>query len=177
MTCRAFDSRYGLIVWTPSPLLIGWWCLNRSLATSSSFGTRFASRSWVSTMMGPALLRLHFCLLLSSASTRVLINGAAGKAFRHGRGLWQGTSCRCYSSCSSWMLSRQCFVQRKLQVCCPLPAGLRHRVSLYTDNIVVFARPNPTELEAVRGILDCFGEMSGLWVNLQKSSAAPIQCS
>jgi hypothetical protein len=33
------------------------------------------------------------------------------------------------------------------------------------------------ELEAVRGILDCFGETSGLWVNLQKSSAAPIQCS
>jgi hypothetical protein len=33
------------------------------------------------------------------------------------------------------------------------------------------------ELAAVRGILECFGEASGLRVNFLKSSVAPIQCS
>jgi hypothetical protein len=58
-----------------------------------------------------------------------------------------------------------------------LPAGLKHRVSLYADDVVVFARPVPTELAAIRGILSCFGNASGLHVNFGNSSAAPIQCS
>jgi hypothetical protein len=56
-------------------------------------------------------------------------------------------------------------------------AGLKHQVSLYTDNVVVFARPDITELGAVSGILECFGEASGLKVNFSKSEATPIQCS
>jgi hypothetical protein len=42
---------------------------------------------------------------------------------------------------------------------------------------VVFARPEQAELLAVRGVLDCFGEASGLKVNFGKSSVASIQCS
>jgi hypothetical protein len=59
----------------------------------------------------------------------------------------------------------------------PLPAGLKHRVSLYADDIVVFIRPEPAELAAVRSLLECFGDVSGLHVNYNKSSAAPILCS
>ncbi|KAM0845794.1 hypothetical protein ACQ4PT_056118 [Festuca glaucescens] len=55
--------------------------------------------------------------------------------------------------------------------------GLRHRVSLYTDDVVVFAKPDAAELAAVWRVLDCFGASSGLLVNYQKSSAAPIQCA
>jgi hypothetical protein len=40
-------------------------------------------------------------------------------------------------------------------------AGLRHRVSLYADDVVVFARPAHDELRAVCGVLDCFGDASG----------------
>jgi hypothetical protein len=56
-------------------------------------------------------------------------------------------------------------------------AGLKHQVSLYADDVVVFARPERHELQAVRGILECFGDASGLRVNYGKSEAAPIQCS
>ncbi|KAM0900496.1 hypothetical protein ACQ4PT_020623 [Festuca glaucescens] len=55
--------------------------------------------------------------------------------------------------------------------------GLRSRVSLYADDVVVFAKATPAELAAVWGVLDCFGAASGLKVNPTKSSAAPIQCS
>jgi hypothetical protein len=49
---------------------------------------------------------------------------------------------------------------------------LKHRVSLYVDDIVVFADPNVHELRAVRAVLACFGVVSGLAVNYLKSSAA-----
>jgi hypothetical protein len=55
--------------------------------------------------------------------------------------------------------------------------GLRHRVSLYADDVVIFARSDPAELAAVWRILDCFGAASGMLVNYRKSSAAPIQCA
>jgi hypothetical protein len=52
--------------------------------------------------------------------------------------------------------------------------GLRHRVSLYADDVVIFARPVESELQVVRGILDFFGGASGLRVNFGKSSIVPI---
>jgi hypothetical protein len=57
-----------------------------------------------------------------------------------------------------------------------LPTGIQHRVSLYTDDVVVFARPSTLELQAIKGVLDCFGQASGLHVNFLKSATAPIRC-
>jgi hypothetical protein len=54
--------------------------------------------------------------------------------------------------------------------------GLMHRMSIYADNIVVFAKPERAELFAVLGVLDCFGEASELKVSFGKSSVTPIQC-
>ncbi|XP_071681529.1 uncharacterized protein [Lolium perenne] len=118
-------------------------------------------------------------LLLSSASTQVLVNGCAGSAFRHGRGLRQGDP-----------LSPLLFVllmdvldamfraAERVGVLVDLAVdGLKHRVLLYADDIVVFARPEEAELVAVREILACFGAASGLYVNFLKSSAAPIRCN
>jgi hypothetical protein len=42
--------------------------------------------------------------------------------------------------------------------------------------IVVFARPDQGELRAVKEILRCFEDASGLEVNYLKSLAAPIRC-
>jgi hypothetical protein len=56
-------------------------------------------------------------------------------------------------------------------------AGIKHRISLYADDLVVFARPESRDLQAVHAILRCFGGASGLHVNLAKSAAAPIRCS
>ncbi|KAM0866912.1 hypothetical protein ACQ4PT_042345 [Festuca glaucescens] len=55
-------------------------------------------------------------------------------------------------------------------------AGLRHRVSLYADDVIVFARPDEQDLRDVKEILACFGDASGLVVNYAKSSAALIRC-
>ena len=54
--------------------------------------------------------------------------------------------------------------------------GLRHRVSLYADDVIIFARPDERELCAVRDILCCFGNASGLLVNFIKSAVMPIRC-
>jgi hypothetical protein len=53
-------------------------------------------------------------------------------------------------------------------------ARIKHRVSLYADDVMVFTKPDMGEHEAVRKILDCFGEASGLMVNFSKSVVAPI---
>ena len=55
--------------------------------------------------------------------------------------------------------------------------GLRHRVSLFADDVVIFARPEVRKLGAVRAILQCFGSASGLQVNFAKSAVMPIRCA
>jgi hypothetical protein len=50
-------------------------------------------------------------------------------------------------------------------------------VSLYTDDVVIFCHPDETELRAIRGILELFGEASGLHTNFAKCSVSPIACS
>jgi hypothetical protein len=56
-------------------------------------------------------------------------------------------------------------------------AGLRHRVSLYADDVVIFARQVEAELQVVHGIFDFFGGASELRVNFWKSSVVSIHCS
>ncbi|KAM0899833.1 hypothetical protein ACQ4PT_021032 [Festuca glaucescens] len=55
--------------------------------------------------------------------------------------------------------------------------GVKHQVSLYADDVVVFARPDARELGAVRAILECFDAALGLRINFAKSATAPIRCS
>jgi mannosylglycoprotein endo-beta-mannosidase len=126
---------------------------------------------------GPGWIR-WISMLLRTASTRVLVNGAAGSAFSHGRGLRQGDPLSPLLFVLVMdVLSAMFRAAERAGVLPPLPAGLRHRVSLYADDVVVFAAPSTAELSVVKGILQCFGDGSGLHVNFQKSSVAPIQCS
>jgi hypothetical protein len=57
------------------------------------------------------------------------------------------------------------------------PHGIRHLVSLYANDVVIFARPGPDELRAVRLVLATFGGASGQHVNYAKSLALLIWCS
>lgn len=55
----------------------------------------------------------------------------------------------------------------------PMP----HRVSLYADDVVLFIRPEATELLLIKALLQVFGDATGLCTNFQKSTITPIQCT
>jgi hypothetical protein len=50
------------------------------------------------------------------------------------------------------------------------------RCSLYSDDVALFIKPITGEVSATKAILQVFGEVSGLAVNLTKSQAIPICC-
>lgn len=54
--------------------------------------------------------------------------------------------------------------------------GIRHRLSVYADDVVLLIQPLVSEAEAAMGLLRVFGTASGLHCNLAKSSACLIRC-
>ena len=54
--------------------------------------------------------------------------------------------------------------------------ALQHRISLYADDVVLFLRPEATDIAVIMNILQLFGDASGLKTNLQKSNVLPIRC-
>jgi hypothetical protein len=54
--------------------------------------------------------------------------------------------------------------------------NLQHRISLYADDVVLFLRPEVSDISITTDTLNIFGEASGLKTNLQKSSVLPIRC-
>jgi hypothetical protein len=49
-------------------------------------------------------------------------------------------------------------------------------VSLYADDVVLFCHPSASDINAVKAILQLFGQASGLQVNYTKSSATLLNC-
>lgn len=116
--------------------------------------------------------------LLSTASTKILLNGRPGDRICHARGLRQGDP-----------LSPMLFVlvmealngligRADLEgVLNPLPPrAAACRASLYADDLVVFLAPVRGDVLAMREILRVFGEASGLFTNTDKCIAFPIRC-
>lgn len=50
---------------------------------------------------------------------------------------------------------------------------MKHRVSFYEDDVVLFLKPSLDDLQTIK----LLGHASGLRTNLAKSSATPILCS
>lgn len=144
----------------------------------------FDSVSW--SFLLEVLTRLGFgekwravlCNLLASSSTRVLLNGEPGEEIIHRRGLRQGNPL----SPMLFILVMEALtslIQRAddLGLLTPLatrPVG--HRLSIYADDVVLFASPTAAELEFIKALLRVFGEASGLRVNMSKSAVIPIRC-
>jgi hypothetical protein len=65
---------------------------------------------------------------------------------------------------------------QKRGVCFP-PSAIRHHVSLYVDDMVVFVAPQAHDIRATREVLEIFASTSGLHTNVQKCQDTPIRCS
>uniref|UniRef100_A0A8I6YTB5 Reverse transcriptase domain-containing protein n=1 Tax=Hordeum vulgare subsp. vulgare TaxID=112509 RepID=A0A8I6YTB5_HORVV len=127
----------------------------------------------------PARWRDWVSMLLCTASSAVLLNGATGCYFTHQRGLRQGDSLSpLLFIIAIDTLHRLLEKATELQAIAPLPGrGIPLRVSLYADDAVIFANPAAEEIIALMAILRDFGRASGLLINPCKSTVAPIRCN
>jgi hypothetical protein len=116
--------------------------------------------------------------LLATSSTRILLNGVPGELISHRRGLRQGDPLSpmlfiFVMDVLSWLVEKATG-EGYLQ---PLSSRqLRHRISLYADDVTLFLRPDAADIALVLDLLRLFGKASGLRTNAQKSSALPIRC-
>jgi hypothetical protein len=126
---------------------------------------------------GPHFLA-RVALMLSSSSTSVLINGILGDQFWYARGLRQGDP----SSPMFFILVMDVLnavfklAEEEGVFSLLLPWGIKHRLSLFADDVVLMIRPTVGEATAVVEHLAAFGAASGLKCNLTKSSVSPIRC-
>jgi hypothetical protein len=117
--------------------------------------------------------------LLSSASTRILLNGNSSDRICHARGLCQGDPLSLMLfllvmevlniiilKADTWSLFR------------PLDLNTSdHRASFYVDDLVWFVTLEQLDLRMATTILSIFEKSSGLDCNLSKCQMLPICCS
>ncbi|WVZ70260.1 hypothetical protein U9M48_018937 [Paspalum notatum var. saurae] len=121
------------------------WAFLLEVLAALGFSTRW--RDWIS-------------ILLSLASSQVLVNGSPIPKITHRRGVCQGD-----------FLSPLLFV---LAVDC---LNRLYHCSLYADDVILFASPKMLEALALWSLLHSFGVASGLSANLNKCSITPISIS
>ncbi|WVZ95337.1 hypothetical protein U9M48_041118 [Paspalum notatum var. saurae] len=117
--------------------------------------------------------------LLSTSSTKVLLNGRPGNRICHARGLRQGDPLSpmlfvivmealngliCLADNFGYLSRLRCTTQ----IC---------RALLYADDLVIFVAPVRDDLLALKCLLDIFAKASGLCTNLAKCFATPLRCS
>lgn len=118
-------------------------------------------------------------ILLSTDSTKVLLNGRPGDRITHARGLRQGDpiSPMLFVIVMEALNSLIREADRRA-VLRPLPGrSIVHRASLYADDLVVLVAPVYGDLDCLHQILQLFAGASGLVTNIDKCVATPIRCS
>jgi mannosylglycoprotein endo-beta-mannosidase len=117
-------------------------------------------------------------LIFTSSHSTVLLNGSEGTQINHARGLRQGDPLSPYlfilaidtlhgileTATANGILSSVRGRHAKL------------RLSLYADDAIIFINPVHDEVNALFGILERFGSATGLKLNLNKCTVAPIRC-
>jgi hypothetical protein len=112
-------------------------------------------------------------LLLSSASSRILLNGILGRPFLHRHGLLQGDPLFpmlfIIAIEPSQLLFRKAIESGMLTPLAPRAGKLQ--VSMYADDVALFVKPLRHEVAVVKEILHGFGLTSGLIINSEKCVA------
>ena len=125
----------------------------------------------------PPKWREWVAALLSTSSSRILLNGVPTAPIKHGRGVRQARFHHCYLL----LLSTHC--KKILDLATEEDHLVKFkgkqvvmRTSIYADDTAIFVKPYKKDVTALADILTKFGEVSGLKTNVQKSSVIPIRC-
>ncbi|KAM0849018.1 hypothetical protein ACQ4PT_053996 [Festuca glaucescens] len=116
--------------------------------------------------------------LLFTASTSIIVNGELTDPISHKRGLRQGDplSPLLFVIATDILAELLAMADRVGALKSNSFLQTKNRVSMYADDIVIFTEPDEDELVAVKSLLHCFGEASGLLTNYAKSAIIPIHC-
>lgn len=117
-------------------------------------------------------------VLLSSASTKVLVNGEPSRRICHGRGLRQGDPLApMLFLLVMEVLNRMIRLADEKGLFAPLGTSvIRHRASFYADDVVIFIAPELQDARLIKAILQGFEAATGLATNLSKCTLTPIRC-
>lgn len=137
------------------------WTYLLDMMRARGFGQRW--RDWIS-------------MLLSSASSRVLVNGAAGPVIRHRRGLRQGDPLSPFLFILAMEPLQQLLINAVQEGALSKIKGRvpAYRTSMYADDVAIFLNPVKQEVLTLRSILRAFGDATGLRVNFSKSTVLAI---
>ncbi|WVZ65364.1 LOW QUALITY PROTEIN: hypothetical protein U9M48_014741 [Paspalum notatum var. saurae] len=126
----------------------------------------------------PTRWRNWLALILSSSSSSVLLNGVAGDAIVHKRGLRQGDPLSPYLFILAIdSLQRLFELATEEGFLSPLRGRYaKLRLSLYADDAVIFINPLKQDVDMTIRLMQRFGDATGLRINLSKSSVATIRC-
>jgi hypothetical protein len=116
--------------------------------------------------------------LLFTASTSIIVNGELTDPISHKRGLRQGDplSPLLFVIATDILAELLAMADRVGALKSNRFLQPKNRVSMYADDIVIFTEADEDELVAVKSLLHCFGEASGLLTNYAKSAIIPIHC-
>ena len=102
-------------------------------------------------------------LLLSTASTRIILNGMPGRRICHARGLRQGDPLSPLLFVMAMEALNAMFrAADNLGLLEVLDGKIKERAFFYADDVVLFLAPKQQDLVLARVILEIFGQASGL---------------